>query len=80
MINTSSFSYLFLYKKKKKKKKKKKMFKMNEIERKVMIRSRYYYLTSSVQYTKGKEGHTESNGTTIKTLQAESQKASFFPK
>ena len=44
-----------------------------------MIKNRYNYLTPSVQDTKGKEGHTYSNGTTIKTLQ-ESQKDSFFPK
>ena len=45
-----------------------------------MIRNRYNYLTPSVQDTKGKEGRTESNNTTIKTLQRESQKARFFPK
>ena len=45
-----------------------------------MIRNRYNYLTPSAQYTKGKEGRTLSYGTTIKTLQAESQKDSFFPK
>ena len=39
-----------------------------------MIRNRYYYLAPSVQDTKGKAGRTLSNGTTIKTLQAESQK------
>ena len=44
-----------------------------------MIRNRYNYLTTSVQDTKGKEGRTKSNGITIKTLQAESQKDSFFP-
>ena len=45
-----------------------------------MIRNRYNYLTPSVQDTKGKEGRTQSNGTTIKTLQTESQKDSFFSK
>ena len=43
-----------------------------------MTRNRYYYLTPSIQDTKGKEGHTKRNGTTIKTLQAENQKDSFF--
>ena len=38
------------------------------------------YLIPSVQDTKGKEWRTLSNGTTIKTVQAESQKDSFFPK
>ena len=51
-----------------------------EIERKAMIRNRYNYLTTSVQNIKGKDGRTSSNNTTIKTLQAESQKDSFFPK
>ena len=37
-------------------------------------------LTPSVQDTKAKEGNTKSNGTTIKTLQAENQKDNFFPK
>ena len=45
-----------------------------------MVRNRYNYLKHSVQDTKGKEGRTKSKGTTIKTLQAESQKDSFFPK
>ena len=45
-----------------------------------MIRNPYNYLTPSVQYTKGKEVRTSCNGTTNKTLQAESQKDSFFPK
>ena len=49
------------------------------IERKATIRNRYNYL-SSVQDTKGKEGRTKNNGATIKTLQAESPKDSFFPK
>ena len=44
-----------------------------EIERKAMIKNRYNYLSSSVQDTEEKE-RTESNGTTIKTLQAESKK------
>ena len=50
------------------------------MERKAMIRNRYNYQTPSVQYTKRKEGRTKSNGTTIKTPQAESQMDSFFPK
>ena len=45
-----------------------------------MIRNQYIYLTSSIQDTKGKEGRTLSNDTTMKTLSAESQKDSFFPK
>ena len=49
-------------------------------DRKLMIRNYYNYLTPSGQDTKGKEGQTKSNGTTIKTLQEESQKDSFFPK
>ena len=47
---------------------------------KVMIRNRYNYLTTSVQDTKGKEGRTYSNATTIKTLQTDSKKEGFFPK
>ena len=43
-----------------------------------MIRNRYNYLTPFVQDTKEKEGRTESNATTIKTLQAESQKDRVF--
>ena len=50
------------------------------IERKAMIRNRYNDLTPSIQDTKGKEERTQSNSTTIKTLQAESKKDSFFPK
>ena len=42
-----------------------------------MIRNQSNYLTLSVQDTKGKEGRTYSNGTTIITLQAESQKVSL---
>ena len=38
------------------------------------------FLTPSVQDTKGKDGRNLSNCTSIKTLQAESQKDSFFPK
>ena len=45
-----------------------------------MIRNQYKYLTPFAQYIKGKEGHTLSNDTTFRTLQAESQKDSFFPK
>ena len=45
-----------------------------------MIRNRYNYLSPSVQDIKGKDGRTKSNCTTIKSLQAESQKDSFFPK
>ena len=45
-----------------------------------MISLRYNYLTPSVQDTKGKEGRTKSNRTTIKTQQAESEKNNFFPK
>ena len=45
-----------------------------------MIRNRYNYPTPSEQDTKGKEeGRTESNGTTIKTQQAESQRTVSFP-
>ena len=43
-----------------------------------LIRNRYNYQTPSVQDTKGKEGRTWSNGTTMKTLQAEVKKDSFF--
>ena len=39
-----------------------------------MSRNRYNYLTPSVQDTKGEEGRTYSNGTTIKTLQAETHR------
>ena len=45
-----------------------------------MVWNRYNYLTPSVHDTKGKERRTYSNGKTIKTLQAESQKDSFCPK
>ena len=46
-----------------------------------MIRNRYNHPTPSAQDTKGKEEKcTKSNGTTIKTQRAESQKDSFFPK
>ena len=45
-----------------------------------MIKNRYNYLPPSVQDCRENEGYTESKGTTIKTLQAESQKDSFFPK
>ena len=44
-----------------------------------MIRNRYDYLTPSIQDIKKKEGRTYSNGTTVKTLQAESQRNSFCP-
>ena len=44
-----------------------------------MISNRYNYQTPSVQDTKGKDGRSLSNGATIKTLQAESQKDSLFP-
>ena len=44
-----------------------------------MIRNREDCQTPSHQDSKGKEKCTYSNGTTIKTLQAESQKDSFFP-
>ena len=46
------------------------------------IRNRYNYLRPSVQDTKGKEGRTESNGTTIKyyILQAETQKLAKRPR
>ena len=45
-----------------------------------MIRNRHNYLTPSVQDIKGKKGRTKRIGTTIETLQTESQKDSFFPK
>ena len=45
-----------------------------------MIRNRYNYLTPSIQgLMEEKEGRTQSNGTTAKTPQAESQKDSLFP-
>ena len=44
-----------------------------------MIRNRYNYLIPSIQYAKGKEWRTYSNGTTIKTLREESQKDNSFP-
>ena len=44
-----------------------------------MIWNRYNYLTLPFKDTKGKEGRAKSNGTTIKTLQADNQKGSFFP-
>ena len=45
-----------------------------------MIGNRSNYLIPSDQDTKRKEGRTYTNSTTIKTLQAESQKDSLFPK
>ena len=45
-----------------------------------MIRNRYNYITPSYQRHQRKEGRTSSNGTTIKTLQAESQKGPFLLK
>ena len=43
-----------------------------------MIRHLYNHLLPSVQDTKGIEGRTLNNGTTIKSPKAESQKDSFF--
>ena len=51
-----------------------------QIERKAMIRNGNSCLTPSVQDTKRKDRRTKSNGTSFKTLQAESQKESFFLK
>ena len=45
-----------------------------------MIRNQYNYLTPSGKDAKGKERRFKSNGTEITTLQAESQKDSYFPK
>ena len=51
-----------------------------KIEKKATIRNRYNYLKLPIQTAKGKEGRFYSNGTTIKTVQTESQKDSFFPR
>ena len=50
------------------------------IARTAIIRNRYNYQPPSVQVTEGKEERTWCNGNTIKTLQAESQNETFFPK
>ena len=50
-----------------------------KIERKAMIRNRYYYPLPPIRDIKGKETQTRNNWTLMETSLAESQTDSYFP-